>query len=219
MRAQEETDFSLYERFLKGDEGALERLIERHRQKLFRFLYGYVQDTDAAEELFSDVFMTLYFKRGFVQKETGSFQAYLYKIARNKALNHLKKVRRRKEISLTALLEKGDEWQTERALSPLTPLSPTADPHDAMENAEQKRALFSALQQVKGIYREILLLRYYDGFTPKEIARLTKRTEKQVYNLLQRSKAALKKYYHEKGEHFENHQTLGARRHEKNQTP
>ena len=211
----------------------MESLIQRHRRPLLRFLYGYVQDTDVAEELFSDVFLALYFKRGFTPRENATLKSYLYKIARNKALNALKKRKRRREFSLERLLEKGDAWQGE-SLSPtlFAPSTPLClDPHAHVEQTEKRQSIARALRNLKPAYRETLLLRYYDNLSPKEIAAVTGKTEKQVYNLLQRGKAALKTYFlgeryeNQLAKHrshepqlYENRQTARPRRPRKNQT-
>lgn len=208
MTNREEDDFSLYKRFIAGDERALSLLIERYRLGLLRFLYGYVQDEDTAETLFSDVFLALYFKRAFTPKTSSGLKPYLYKIARNKALNHLKKIKRRREISLENLLEKGEFFNAAPLLS--TTAQPQ-NPQEILENRALKKELGSALKTLQKEYREVLLLRYYDHLSPKEIAKVLRVTEKQVYNRLQRGKAALRKSYlqsqtsHPKGEfYFEN---------------
>ena len=201
MNNRERDDFSLYQRFLSGDERALSLLIDRYKQSLLRFLYGYVQDEDVAEELFSDVFLALYFKRTFTPKTDSGLKPYLYKIARNKALNHLKKIKRRKEISLENLMSKGEHFQ----LSALSSADiKTLDPHEILEQKTQNGALRFALAGLKREYREVLLLRYYDDLSPKEIAQVLQQSEKQVYNRLQRGKAALKKAYLQGGNHVEN---------------
>ena len=80
-----------YRRFLSGDERGLEQLIALYQRGLLRFLYGYVHDIGLAEDILTDVFMTLYYKRSFKEQDDASLKTYIYKIARNKALNAIKK--------------------------------------------------------------------------------------------------------------------------------
>ena len=184
----------LYRRFLNGDEGGLEELIALYQHGLFRFIYGYVRDEGLAEDVMQDVFVELYYKRSFQEKENASFKTYLYTIARNKSLNLIKKRKRKKEISLEALVEKG-----ETPLAQETALSKDAQEalyarstDEQIQSAEEAKALHTAIGKLKEEYREVLLLRYFENLSPERIAHITKRKPKQVYNLLTRGRAALK---------------------------
>jgi DNA-directed RNA polymerase specialized sigma24 family protein len=64
--------------------------------------------------------------------------------------------------------------------------------------------LHQALSALKREYREVLLLRYFDGLSPERIAVITRRGKKQVYNLLTRGKAALKTQLTQMGYTYEN---------------
>ena len=181
---------TLYRRFLNGDEGGLEALITLYQHGLLRFIYGYVHDIALAEDIFTDVFMTLYCnKHAFRVQDEGTLKSYLYKIARNKALNALRKRKRRKETSLDGLIENGVElFQNANAFH-------LFDFHDAdfhLEKTEQATALHAALNTLPSDYTEVLILRYFEDLPPEKIAKITKRTPKQVYNLLARAKTALK---------------------------
>ena len=69
-----------YRRFLSGDERGLEQLIALYQRGLLRFLYGYVHDIGLAEDILTDVFMTLYYKRSFKEQDDASLKTYIYKI-------------------------------------------------------------------------------------------------------------------------------------------
>lgn len=188
----------LYRRFLEGDEASLEKLIGLYRHALLRFIYGYVQDIFLAEEILVDVFIALYFKRPFQERENATFKTYLYTIARNKALNALKKRKRNKELSLETLTETGGE----AFLSAFSAFSPS--PELITLTAERNKRLYQALQSLPESYREVLILRYFDGFSPEKIAEITLRAPKQVYNLLSRGKTALRKRIEETEKKYEN---------------
>lgn len=180
-----------YRRFLSGDERGLEQLIALYQRGLLRFLYGYVHDIGLAEDILTDVFMTLYYKRSFKEQDDASLKTYIYKIARNKALNAIKKRNRQKELSLEALTEKsGDAALDDTAKNFL--FGDIFSPEHALEKQERAKALNQALGLIKKEYRETLKLRYFDDLSPEEIAVITKKSTKQVYNLLSRGKAALK---------------------------
>lgn len=181
-----------YRRFLDGDEQGLEALISLYRHGLLRFIYAYVKDEALAEDVLTDVFFTLYYKRSFQEQDGATLKSYLYKIARNKSLNLLKKQKRRREISLDALtFSNAQNEELPRAFLALKSDMPTPD--EALERKEDASILYRALANIREEYKEVLLLRYIDGMSPEEIAKVLKKGQKQVYNLLSRGKAALKK--------------------------
>lgn len=180
-----------YRRFLSGDERGLEQLIALYQRGLLRFLYGYVHDVGLAEDILTDVFMTLYYKRSFKEQDDASLKTYIYKIARNKALNAIKKRNRQKELSLDALTEKSGDAALDDASKAFL-FGDAFSPERALEKQERAKALDKALASIKKEYRETLKLRYFDDLSPEEIAVITKKSTKQVYNLLSRGKTALK---------------------------
>ncbi len=180
-----------YRRFLSGDERGLEQLIALYQRGLLRFLYGYVHDVGLAEDILTDVFMTLYYKRSFKEQDDASLKTYIYKIARNKALNAIKKRNRQKELSLDALTEKSGDAALDDASKTFL-FGDAFSPERAIEKQERAKILDKALGSIKKEYRETLKLRYFDDLSPEEIAIITKKSTKQVYNLLSRGKAALK---------------------------
>ena len=181
-----------YRRFLDGDEKGLEALISLYRHGLLRFIYAYVQDEALAEDVLVDVFLTVYYKRSFQERENATLKTYLYKIARNKALNLLKKQNRRREISLETLLFQSQIGEAEKRTLPFLK-SDMPTPDELLEQKERTQKLYKALAKLRKEYKEVLLLRYIDGMSPEEIAHVLKKGQKQVYNLLARGKTALKK--------------------------
>lgn len=182
---------TLYKRFLDGDKQALEALIELYRRGLLRFIYGYVKDTFLAEDILEDTFIEIYFRRSFKDTGEASFKTYLYTVARNKSLNAIKKRHRKREVSIEAL-PKETEW-----------FLSGADTEEMVQNAWRKQILHAAISSLKQEYREVLLLRFFDGLSPKRIACVIKRNEKQVYNLLARGKTALKEILTAEGFSYE----------------
>lgn len=190
---------ALYRRFLDGDEQALEALISLYRRGLLRFIYGYVHDDALAEDLLQETFVALYFKRTFKERGDASFKTYLYKVARNKSLNALKKRKRKKEVSLEAITDDAPAQESE-----LQAFVYGADAHETIEEKERRQAVQRALLRLKAEYREVIVLRYFDDLSPERIAQITKRKTKQVYNLLARGKTALKEELKTEGIGYEN---------------
>lgn len=77
-----------------GDPSCLATLFERHHRGLFRYLFRMLRQRTLCEDLVQDVFLKVLRKAGSFRGE-GSFKAWLFNIARNDALNHLRKSGRR----------------------------------------------------------------------------------------------------------------------------
>lgn len=186
----------LYTQFLDGDMQALEKLIALYRHGLLRFIYGYMHDEGLSEDVFQETFVALYYKRFFKPKDGVSFKTYLYTIARNKSLNALKKQGKKREVSLDGLTEEGGDWLEGEAVFVE---SERLSAQENLEQAERNERLRQAMQKIKEEYREVLILRYFEDLSPERIAKITKRNQKQVYNLLARGKIALKETLEKEG--------------------
>ena len=204
---------ALYHRFLSGDEGALEELIALYQRGLLRFIDSYLRDNALSEDVLQEVFIQIYFKRTFKERENASFKTYLYKIARNKSLNELKKRKRKKEVSLDSFQEKNKEPTAladgQNVASALDSNKSSeqffyhADFEESMEKQQLTLLLKRAIDKIKEEYKEVLILRYFDDLEIEEIAKITKKNTKQVYNLLSRGKLALKETLLKEGYHYE----------------
>lgn len=198
----QDNGIELYRRFLNGDERGLEELIALYQHGLLRFIYGYVQDVALAEDIFTDVFLALYYKRSFKETDGATLKTYLYKIARNKALNAIKKRKRQREVSLDALMELGAENPAKEG-TPSLFYRVDNSPQNALEESERTKRVHEAMSQLKPDQREVLGLRFLEDMSPETIAKVTKRTKKQVYNLIARGKLALKEKLLEGGGTYE----------------
>lgn len=103
----------LYRAWLAGDGTALERLVGAYSDALVRFAYSYTGETAAAEDVAADAFAVLIVKRKPFS-EGARFKTYLYKIARNKALDRLRKNRRQAALPETLRLPLPDGCDYDR---------------------------------------------------------------------------------------------------------
>ncbi|MBQ2245155.1 MAG: sigma-70 family RNA polymerase sigma factor [Oscillospiraceae bacterium] len=162
-----------YEAYLRGDEYALEELVHRYSDPLIRYIYCFVQDASTAEELMEDTIVTLIMKRK--RLDTGDkLHGYLYKIARNKAIDHLRW--RKRFVPLEDL---------QNVLS-------TGSLEDDHTRRARDEAVYACIQALPSQYRQILHLTWFEGFSLPESAKIMGKSAKQIYNLHTRAKAALK---------------------------
>lgn len=95
MYTNETTDAVLVSAFIKGDDLALKLLIERHRSRIFNFIYSKVSNRDISEDIFQDTFLkvirTVKSKR---YNEEGKFVPWVMRIAHNLVIDHFRKQNR-----------------------------------------------------------------------------------------------------------------------------
>ena len=100
MESENLTDEQLVLNFQGGDSNAYEVLVRRYRDKIIHFIFGYVRDMTAAEDLTQDTMFKFYVKKDSY-REVAKFSTWLYTIAANLAKTELRKLKRRKTDSFT----------------------------------------------------------------------------------------------------------------------
>ena len=167
-----ETDEILYRRFLsEGNEGDFRVLLERHRESLTLFLYGFVHSMEDAEDLMLDAFAEAAAGGGFSGKST--FKTWLFSIGKKMALMDLRKRRS---------VPRNDEPADEAG----------APPELGILREERDRQLYQALRRLKDEYRQILFLLYFEQMSHEEAGSVMGKNRKQTYNLAERGKKALR---------------------------
>ena len=176
-----ETDEQLYSRLLsERDENALRILLERYREGLTLFLYGYVHSMEDAEELMLDAFAAAAAKRSW-SKEGSSFKTWLFAIGHKLALAHLRKHRQQ-----TVVLEETDAGDG-------------TGPETELLREERGQQLYRAMEQLKPEYRQVLMLIYFEEMSHEEAARVMRKTRKQIYHLVDRGRERLKEILERNG--------------------
>ena len=167
-----DTDEAIYSRFLADRrEEDFRILLERHRESLTLFLYGYVHNMEDAEELMLDAYAEAAVGAGFSGRS--SFKTWLFSVGKNLALQHLRRQRSR--------------------LSRQDALPEAASPPELdLLRAERSLQLYQALSQLKTEYRQILILLYFEDMSPEEAGRVMGKTRRQIYRLAEQSRQALK---------------------------
>jgi len=136
-----------------GDQGAFEALYERYRSVVFSFLARLAGDAQTREDLLQETFLRVYRFRGRY-RASGQFKAWLFTIARNAALEHL----RRRGAAWEDPLEGAEE-----------PVALQRTEHQA-EARELLGRLERALDALPPGQREIVLLSRVAGMDAPDIA-------------------------------------------------
>ncbi len=169
--------FCGYNRYLNGDNSGIEDIVREYNDSLIFFINGYVHDLVTAEDLAADTIFKLLVKRKkFRDDKNGSFKTWLFTIARNTALDWLRKSARRNCTPLTDI-DGYDEQDFDSEI---------------LKN-EQKLALHKALGELSNDYREVLHLIYFEEMSYAQAALVMNKQEKQIKNLVYRAKQSLAK--------------------------
>lgn len=150
-----EADGILVERTLRGDLGAFEQLVERHRDVVFR-VAARIAGRDDAEDVSQDAFLRAFHRLGRFRAEA-SFRAWLLQITHNAAIDNLN--RRRQEPV------EGDDDGPESEVARL--------PAERLESRERVARLESKLRGLPPDGRVVLVLRDIEGLSYDEIAAIT----------------------------------------------
>lgn len=137
----------LLERYIAGDAAAFEALVELYEEKLFAFIAGMTGDSHLAEDVFQMTFIKVA-KKAAAFDGRSSFSTWLFRIARNAALDEIRKRRRDHRLSDP---EMGglDNASDPAAVSPL----------DRLTMAEAGERVREALAKLPEAQRDAFLLK------------------------------------------------------------
>ena len=165
-------------RLRRGDLNALSELITRYQNRLYRYLLRIVRQPAEAEDLFQQTWLRVVEKiRSF--DASRNFDAWLFTLARNLAIDHLRRIR---PESLDEPL--ANSWHSETVADRI---SSKDTPLDHALAAERRTEIREAMAGLPMIYREVLTLRFEDEMKIEEIAQVTAVPVSTVKSRLRRS--------------------------------
>lgn len=179
-----ETDFIAA--LLKGERQAMQQLVDGYKNRVYNTILGMVQNAQDAEELAQDVFVKA------IQtidrfKGDSKIGTWLYRIAINASLDHIKKRKTKKRFAFLVSLSGGTED------------NPAPNPPDfvhpglQLENKEMARNLFKAINQLAEKQKTALVLNKIEGLSYEQTAQVMETTISSVESLLFRARQNLKK--------------------------
>jgi RNA polymerase sigma factor (sigma-70 family) len=131
---------------------AFERLYRSSRDDVYAYVAGVLRDRSAAEEVTAAAFERAFRKRRRFDARRGSARAWLFGIARNAALDELRRRRRQAELAAE-------------------PADDAAPPTDALAEGGARRAtLIAALAGLEPRERELVAMKFFAGLSNAEIA-------------------------------------------------
>jgi len=152
----------------QGDTASFDQLFERYRSRLFTFIWRYMRERAATEDIFQETFVRVFARAGSYRKRA-KVSTWIYTIAANLCRDELKKRRRRPTVSLDEPLP-GDDPGLVWMQIVRTPDSAADDPRQAAENAEHRAALWQAIDELPAELRVTLELQALHGLKYREVA-------------------------------------------------
>jgi RNA polymerase sigma-70 factor (ECF subfamily) len=163
MSAHLASDQELINQYLKGKDIALERLIHRHKDKVYTSIYMMVRDQCLAEDIFQDTFIKVIDTlRAGKYNEEGKFLPWVLRISYNLCIDHFRRVKRLPKITdsdgkdIFNVLKFSDK-----------------SPEDVLMESQYSAKVKLLIEQLPEEQKEVVMLRHYFNFSFKEIAELT----------------------------------------------
>jgi RNA polymerase sigma factor (sigma-70 family) len=156
-----------------GNAGAFETMVDRYQARLLGFCRQMLGSTEDAEDVLQEVFVNAY-RAMLADEREINLRPWLYRIARNRCLNHLRKP--------TA------DAQESMDMVPAVEASSTAE---KVSNREEFRQLLTDVGKLPETQRSALLLREMDAMSYEEIAAAMETSVPSVKSLLVRARISL----------------------------
>jgi len=179
----EETE--LIELLKRKDRAAFKTIVETWQDMVYNTALGILQNAEDAEDVTQEAFIQVFESVSSFKGES-KFSTWMYRITVSKAMDHIRKKKRKKRFAfIQSLYGKND--------------GPVIDPPDffhpgvSMENKENAAVLFKAVEQLPSNQKTVFVLNKVEGLSYIEIGNILKITDSAVDALLQRAKANLKK--------------------------
>jgi RNA polymerase sigma-70 factor (ECF subfamily) len=179
----EGTDEEIVARVLSGQEHLFETLVRRYQTRILSHVARMVGSRDDALDLSQEIFLKVFGALDRFNPEF-RFSTWLFRIAGNAAIDHLRK-RKPRTIPLETTDSDGHVSSPEYKSSDL-------DPFGQLRNTERGDAIARAIADLPAEFRELIALRHFTGLSYEEIAEIKNMPLGTVKNKLFRARAVLK---------------------------
>jgi RNA polymerase sigma-70 factor, ECF subfamily len=184
-------DGELVERAIAGREEGFEELVRRYQRPIVAYVYRMVGDYDAALDLTQEVFIKVYGSLERYRPEF-KFSTWIYRIAHNAAIDHLRRQGGVRTEDLEVEAEGGRTFE-----KPLASSAPT--PEQLSERSERRAEIEEVVQALPPAYRELIVLRHAHDLSYDEIAEVTGLPLGTVKNRIFRAREAMRTHLVERG--------------------
>ena len=158
------SDYELIMRFIKGEQSSFEKLIHRHKHKVFAYISLYIRDEALAEDIFQDTFLkVIQSVKAGKYSDNGKFISWVMRIAHNLIIDHFRRIKQMNTIS-------NDNYESDIFNS-------KRFAEDSIEDSMIKKQIHNDVRKMisnlPDDQKEVVILRHYAGLSFKEIADIT----------------------------------------------
>jgi len=153
-------------RALDGSQRAYRELVRRYERPVFSLVVRMVRDAAVADELAQEVFLKAFRSLETYDRQR-KFSSWIFKIAHNTTLDHL----RRKRLDTVPLETPADD--DEPGAGYRLADDSAFSPHVEAESSDLAKAMETAIDRLRPEYREVVVLRFQEGLAYQEIADIT----------------------------------------------
>jgi len=161
-------------------EDALQSLYEVYYPKVYNYAFLQLGDVHAAEDLSSDVMLKMVESIKSYKFKGLPFSAWVFRIARNRLIDLHRRRKRRGEVDLNESIA-----------------GTLASPHSMAERALERGQLQVALKHLTGEQRQVIVLKFIQGFDNRSIGSIMGRSEGAIKSLQHRALGALRRILYE----------------------
>lgn len=163
---QEIDDVALASRVLAGDGAALELVMRRHNQRLYRVARAMLRDSAEAEDALQDAYLAAFQSMGNFRGEA-SLATWLSRVVVNQCLGRMRRQARRDNI--VPIVSMGGAEEQEQAAMPA---EPSESPDNALMRAELRAVLERKLDELPEAFRTVFVLRCVEELSVEETAQV-----------------------------------------------
>lgn len=183
MKKNNISDTDLISLILK-DKQYFSIVVDRYSEKLSRYI-GRISavSKEDRDDLLQNIFIKIYLNINSFDP-TFSFNAWVYRIARNEVIDSARKQKRSIE---KGYLDIDDDF--------LQFCKQSMDILDVHYKAEDQKIFYQAFNGMPARYKDVLYLRYIEMYSYRDISDILKKTESNVTSMIHRAKKEFKKHY------------------------
>ena len=158
------TDHELVVLYEQGNDSAFDILLGRHQSYIYSYILFLVKDRDAANDFFQDTFSRAIIAiRSHKYQTSGKFSAWLTRIAHNLIID------KSRDCETTCTVR--EDQVKPKALNSL--LLSEATREDEIIDCQTREGIRKLLDYLPDVQREVVMMRFYDDLSFKEIAQMT----------------------------------------------
>lgn len=173
-------ELNIINKILEGDKKSFRVLLEAYDKRIYGFIYKIIRDSYISQDLTQETFIKVY-KNIHTYDKTKEFSTWIYTIAKNECFKYLRKV---KKVSLVEIND-----------NILINIFNKLTPEVLLEKKEDNKMMLKIIDALPKKYREVIILKYFEDLSYKEISEHLNISEKKVESWLYLARKNITKQY------------------------